>query len=144
MTTATEPVQTLVAYGEAYLMCRDLGHAWKEDETKVEGRKKGQVGTVGRVLGCLRCNMVRIDSFNYRGELLNRQYRQPAGYQLAFRPLSSEIREQRFKALRAALKGVQQDKSMDLTEPEVKTPDGPRTPRTTSQRKASRQLVAVG
>lgn len=83
-------------YAEAFLLCRDLMHAWTEDEV-TKKRANGTVGSVVRVLSCTRCNTTRIDSFNYRGELLNRSYRQPKGYRLPFRLLPSAARARRFR-----------------------------------------------
>lgn len=84
-------------YAEAFLMCRDLMHAWVEDETTRKRNGAGTVGSITRVLSCTRCNTTRIDSYNYRGEMLTRLYRQPKGYKLPFRLLPSQARARRFK-----------------------------------------------
>lgn len=123
---------TLRTYADAYLMCRDLGHAWAENEA-VKQRQDG-VHAIARVLNCTRCTMARLDRFTFRGELLSRQYRQPKGYHLEFRPLSEEVRKARFAELR---KQLQTDNSMDLTTREYHAPDDVRAPRSRERRLAS-------
>jgi hypothetical protein len=86
---------TLKTYNEEYLTCRMLrSHNWIIDErTK---KRKGGIGTRVLVLGCARCNMTRIDSFNYAGMLLTRSYRQPEGYKLDFKPTLMNLRREFF------------------------------------------------
>lgn len=84
----------LKGYNENYTLCRAIGHAWMIDErTK---KRKGGIGTYVVIFGCGRCNMTRIDSYNYKGELLTRTYRQPEDYKLSFKPSMVDLRKMLF------------------------------------------------
>lgn len=61
-----------------FIGCREVGHAW---EPGGFDERPGTFG-VARVLKCLRCPASRHDIYNYRGELLSRQYKYPDGYQI--------------------------------------------------------------
>lgn len=84
----------LKGYNEQYLLCRTLGHAWMVDE-RTKKKTKG-IGSHVIVLGCGRCNMTRIDSYSYRGELITRAYRQPEGFKLNFKPSLVDLRKTLF------------------------------------------------
>jgi hypothetical protein len=82
----------LRSYAEPYLVCRALrSHAWIIDERTKKRASKSNVGSYVLVLGCGRCNMVRIDSRSYRGALLARSYRAPDGYALDFTPTAEQM-----------------------------------------------------
>lgn len=91
----------LTTYADNYLVCRDLGHAWMEDERLT--KKPSEVGSYSRVLGCGRCNMSRIETLNYKGELMFRTYRRPEGYEVT-KTTVAEIRMERIKRERKAAK----------------------------------------
>ena len=86
--------KSLRTYADQYLICRDLGHAWMEDQ-RLE-KRASEVGSYARVLGCGRCNMTRIETLNHRGELMFRSYRQPKGYRIT-RISVQDIRSERIK-----------------------------------------------
>jgi hypothetical protein len=86
----------LRSYEEAYVVCRALrSHSWEVDErTK---KKKGGIGFHVVVLACKRCNMGRIDTFNWSfSDLIARTYRPPAGYKLDFKPSMMNLRREMF------------------------------------------------
>lgn len=56
--------------------CRSIGHAWFISETT----RKVEVGAIGLVVHCERCNAERIDRTDIYGNLIGRRYELPAGY----------------------------------------------------------------
>lgn len=60
--------------------CRSIGHAWAVDQA--ERAPRGLVFTRRLVVHCNRCQMQRVDSLTSRGDVIQRQYRQPEGYRI--------------------------------------------------------------
>jgi hypothetical protein len=125
---AEELIDDLKNYHEAYLICRDLGHAWSENQAVKSRHKKTNV--IVRVLNCPRCTKVRIDYYSSKGELVDREYRDPSGYKLSWRPLGAEVRRQRFAA---ADKTMEFDKELHKVDKTIKLL-GRATPRPRSER----------
>jgi hypothetical protein len=85
-----EAFQTTVDHEhQGYLRCNTLGHSWFDYDSNWT-----PMFGVPLTLRCERCGMERRDSINHYGELLNRHYTRPPGYQYAkgTRPTRSEFR----------------------------------------------------
>lgn len=78
---------------DEYLKCRLIAHLWDDDE---EDREVWGDPTRALNLRCARCGMVRDDSFDWRGGLLDRDYDPPEGYQIPseLRPNKEQLRRE--------------------------------------------------
>lgn len=75
--TAEELEQAASELDDDYLLCRDLGHAWKHQGfSRIEG------GLIARRLRCRSCKTIRIDRITSIGTVYGRTYVYPDGYQL--------------------------------------------------------------
>lgn len=79
------------AHDVAHNECRTLRHAWKVLETR---------GMSGLLLRCIRCRMVRRDTFNpWTGHLDKRSYEAPEGYYLNKGEARPDIGEYRLRLM---------------------------------------------
>lgn len=69
----------------SYVPCRNLRHSWDVTPlSEVPEEVSRSIPRWGRsiVLQCMRCTMVRVDTFDYFDRLGARRYVQPVGYDL--------------------------------------------------------------
>jgi hypothetical protein len=84
---------TLAEYNETYLLCRDIGHAWR---IRGHFRSPSGRGPVRRALECTRCGMGRTDEPD--GYRTWHTYDQPDGYRVEGRRLTkAEVRAEGFR-----------------------------------------------
>lgn len=72
---ASAPKRNLAAIPHAFLLCRDLRHAWDEPVYL-----RGFGGGVTRVLTCIRCGTERHDAVTFSGRRTGQRYKHPEGY----------------------------------------------------------------
>lgn len=102
MTTKTYEITDLPTH---YLKCRTFGHAW--EEFVPVGMRAPQFGFRFSLL-CTSCASERHDLVNTQGQLLQREYRYQAGYELGFSLPRDEARlefERRTDRKRAVRRG---------------------------------------
>jgi len=69
---------TTLNYPQAFMQCRDVGHAW---EVELILRDESDSRLVRRTARCLRCQTVRTDVIRLRDGLIwRRGYQYPNGY----------------------------------------------------------------
>lgn len=73
-------------YADAYLMCRDLRHAWEP-----HGYYRGAEGGIHRWLVCTRCGTERTD--DWYGAEVRRHYAYRDGYRLPGRVHAVDVRD---------------------------------------------------
>lgn len=84
----------LHAYDEAYLLCRDVRHAWV-----IEGFYRNGHEGVRRRLHCIRCTTTRTDSLKVNGMRIKNQYSYPEGYRLPGGVEAQTVRAEQLRRL---------------------------------------------
>lgn len=74
MATENEP-RTIDDIPEEFLLCRDLGHAWRPHDVKIVG--KGRHGEIHRILQCRSCPTQRVQVLDMGGYRLRQKYVYP-------------------------------------------------------------------
>lgn len=78
MSTNGEHPKSIEDIDDAFLLCRDLGHAWAPSDVKIS-RKYGEIH---RVLRCRSCPTERTQVLALDGGLMRNKYAYPEGYTL--------------------------------------------------------------
>lgn len=70
-----------------YINCRLFGHTWNADPQAIADyldnlREEPELGEPDVGLRCLRCEMLRVDWWDFRGDLLRRHYVTPENYKI--------------------------------------------------------------
>lgn len=82
--------------------CRDLRHAWDHTNDVIGKTRKGDIKSFDRVLTCLRCGVVRIDTFLVGARWIAKQksrYKYPEDYHIKGGISLPEVRYALFKDL---------------------------------------------
>lgn len=82
------------------LKCLDIGHQWRLVEQRTNSG--ALVGCPERVKMCMECSGIKIETSNWRGEILNRRYISDSVYLANSRLLSDDVNRRR-QILRALL-----------------------------------------
>lgn len=77
--TEKEVIAEVQELKESFLICRDLGHAWKSNGPITEEQFENGKFFL-RVLTCRSCKTKRMDVLNRHGEVVKRQYRHAKNY----------------------------------------------------------------